>query len=118
MLGEAAAFADAVGAELERVVERHRIVVAAGAQAVMHLQPLEASGLWAPEQAEALKDEIQQEINEAARIAEQVPPPGLETIFSDVYEEVPEHLRKQGRATFELASRKGDAQAGDGAFPL
>ena len=45
-------------------------------------------------------------------------PPALETIFSDVYEELPAHIRKQGQEAFDLARRKGDAQAGDGAFPL
>ena len=58
------------------------------------------------------------EVAEAARTAEKVPPPGLETIFSDVYQDVPAHLRKQGQDAFDLASRKGDAMAGDGEFPL
>jgi hypothetical protein len=47
-----------------------------------------------------------------------VPRPGLETIFSDVYASLPGHLRAQGEAAFELAKRRGDPLAGDGAFPL
>ena len=46
------------------------------------------------------------------------PRPGIETIFSDVYEAVPRHIRRQGEFLFDLAKRRGDAAAGDGAFPL
>jgi TPP-dependent pyruvate/acetoin dehydrogenase alpha subunit len=59
-----------------------------------------------------------EEIGAAAREAEAMPPPALETIFSDVYADVPAHLRMQGQAAFDLATRKGDAAAGDGEFPL
>jgi len=79
---------------------------------------LEASGLWTPEKKAALQKEVDAEIAQAAREAEQTPRPGLETIFSDVYETVPAHLRRQGQEAFDLARRKGDAAAGDGEFPL
>jgi len=79
---------------------------------------LEAAGLWTPEKGKAIHDEVSEEIKDAARQAETVSPPALETIFSDVYEELPAHIRKQGQEAFDLARRKGDAQAGDGAFPL
>ena len=58
------------------------------------------------------------EINAATKIAEATPKPGLETIFSDVYAEVPQHLRKQGQAAFDLAARRGEAASGGGEFPL
>lgn len=58
------------------------------------------------------------QIDAAAKAAALVGPPALETIFSDVYAELPAHLRAQGAAAFELTSRLGDAAAGDGAFPL
>jgi len=79
---------------------------------------LEASGLWTRERADRLRAEITREITEASREAEQVPPPALETIFSDVYEQLPQHLRRQGAEAFDLARRKGDPMAGDGEFPL
>ncbi len=79
---------------------------------------LEAAGLWTAEKGKAIYEEASEEIKQAARDAEVVPAPALETIFSDVYLEIPDHIRKQGQAAFDLASRKGDAQAGDGAFPL
>ena len=79
---------------------------------------LEASGLWTPEKRDELQATLKEEISQAARDAEAVGQPPLETIFSDVYQELPAHLRTQGKASFELARRKGDAQSGDGEFPL
>jgi pyruvate dehydrogenase E1 component alpha subunit len=79
---------------------------------------LEASGLWTRAQGEALRKEVADEVAAAAHAAQEVGQPALETIFSDVYAELPEHLRKQGQAAFDLARRKGDAQSGDGEFPL
>jgi pyruvate dehydrogenase E1 component alpha subunit len=70
------------------------------------------------ETAELLYQEAVQSVTEAVRRAEAVPAPKLESIFSDVYAELPAHLRRQGRAAFELAARKGDASAGEGKFPL
>jgi pyruvate dehydrogenase E1 component alpha subunit len=75
-------------------------------------------GLWAPEDGKRLYEESVAEVSAAARESEAVGHPALETIFSDVYAELPAHLRVQGQAAFELARRKGDAAAGDGAFPL
>ncbi len=79
---------------------------------------LEASGLLDAAGAKTLRGEVAEEVNAAAREAEQVGPPGLETIFTDVYAELPDHLRRQGEALFDLGRRRGDAQAGDGEFPL
>jgi len=79
---------------------------------------LEAAGLWNAEKKEELWAEVSAEINAAAHEAERVGPPALETIFSDVYAEIPDHIRRQGEAAFDLARRRGDAQAGDGEFPL
>ena len=79
---------------------------------------LEAAGLWTSEQRAALEKELRAEISQAARDAQAVGPPPLETIFSDVYQEVPAHIRTQGQTYFDLAKRKGDAQSGDGVFPL
>jgi 2-oxoisovalerate dehydrogenase E1 component alpha subunit len=79
---------------------------------------LEGSGLLDAKRAEALRKEAADEVAAAAREAEQVGPPGLETIFSDVYAEIPTHVRKQGEELFDLGRRRGDAHAGDGKFPL
>jgi 2-oxoisovalerate dehydrogenase E1 component alpha subunit len=65
-----------------------------------------------------LEAECREEAMAAGREAEAVERPALETIFTDVYAELPKHLREQGQAAFELARRKGDASAGDGKFPL
>ena len=79
---------------------------------------LEHEGIWTPELEERLLQEAKDEVAEAAKIAEATPKPGLETVFSDVYAEMPDHLRAQGQSMFDLAARRGDAAAGDGAFPL
>jgi pyruvate dehydrogenase E1 component alpha subunit len=81
-------------------------------------QHLAALGLWSEERGKQIYAEAVAEVSAAAREAEEAPPPGLETIFSDVFEQLPAHLRRQGQTTFDLAARKGDAAAGDGAFPL
>src|SRR5262249_54993328 len=79
---------------------------------------LEAAGLLDAEKSAALRKEVEDEVAAAARAAEQVGAPGLETIFSDVYAEIPAHIRKQGEELFDLGRRRGDAHAGDGKFPL
>jgi len=79
---------------------------------------LEGVGLWSPEMGKALYDEVTEEIKEAARQAEKVSSPALDTIFSDVYAEIPPHIRAQGQAALDLARTRGDAEAGDGDFPL
>ena len=79
---------------------------------------LEAPGLGTPAKGEAMRKEVADEVAAAAHAAQEVGPPALETIFSDVYADVPEHIRKQGQAAFDLARRKGEAQSGDGEFPL
>lgn len=79
---------------------------------------LEASGLWKKGDRETLFNELLTEVSKAAGDAEAVGVPPLETIFSDVYAEIPPHLRRQGQELFELGQRRGDAAAGGGEFPL
>ncbi|MCP3920764.1 MAG: thiamine pyrophosphate-dependent dehydrogenase E1 component subunit alpha [bacterium] len=79
---------------------------------------LEKEGIWTAKLEEQLTAEVSAEINAAAKVAEGTGQPGLETIFSDVYADLPTHLRKQGEFLFDLTARRGDAAAGDGAFPL
>jgi 2-oxoisovalerate dehydrogenase E1 component alpha subunit len=79
---------------------------------------LARSGHWKQGDREKLYDECMEEVGGAAREAEGTARPALETVFTDVYAEMPAHLRRQGQAAFDLAARKGDASAGDGKFPL
>lgn len=79
---------------------------------------LEKQKLWTKEQGEALYAAAVEQVTAAVKEAEGTPPPKLESIFTDVFATVPQHLRRQGQAAFELAARKGDAGAGDGKFPL
>ncbi|MDP6762583.1 MAG: thiamine pyrophosphate-dependent enzyme [Planctomycetota bacterium] len=75
-------------------------------------------GLWSEGDCERVREEAFAEIDAASKEAGAEGAPGLETIFSDVYETLPDHLRVQGEATFDLARRKGEAAAGAGEFPL
>jgi len=79
---------------------------------------LKKKKLWTEETRAKIYDAAMDEVDKAAKVAEATPRPALETIFSDVYADVPAHIRKQGQASFDLARRKGDAAAGGGAFPL
>ncbi|MEZ6003590.1 MAG: thiamine pyrophosphate-dependent enzyme [Planctomycetota bacterium] len=49
---------------------------------------------------------------------EAAPPMALKTLVEDVYAEVPDHLKRQYNHFIQVAERHGDAQPGDGAFPL
>jgi 2-oxoisovalerate dehydrogenase E1 component alpha subunit len=75
-------------------------------------------GLW----TESTRDEVyaaaMKRVDEAAKAAQATAAPGLETMFSDVYEELPAHLRTQGEYIFDLAKRRGEAADGGGEFPL
>jgi TPP-dependent pyruvate/acetoin dehydrogenase alpha subunit len=75
-------------------------------------------GLWTEAKRDELAEAAREEVVEAVKEAEAVGKPGLETIFSDVYAELPASLRRQGELLFDLARRKGEASAGDGEFPL
>jgi TPP-dependent pyruvate/acetoin dehydrogenase alpha subunit len=74
--------------------------------------------LWDEGVRKRLEGEVLEEVDAAAKQAEKTPGPGLETVFSDVYQDLPAHLRRQGQESFDLAKRLGDPSAGDGAFPL
>ena len=66
----------------------------------------------------SIYEECVAEITAAVNEAEKTPAPSLESIFSDVYAQIPAHIRRQGQAAFDLAARVGDASAGGGKFPL
>lgn len=75
-------------------------------------------GLWRESMRDELYTAAMKKIDEAAKTAQATAAPGLETIFSDVFEAIPPHLRTQGEYLFDLAKRRGEAAAGDGEFPL
>lgn len=79
---------------------------------------LEKKGLWTQKLEDEMRAGTLAEIDAAAKTAEKTEAPGLETIFSDVYAEVPGHIRAQGEFLFDLSKRRGDAASGDGEFPL
>lgn len=58
--------------------------------------------------------EINDEISAAITAAEALPPPAIETIFTDVYAEMPAHLQEQ----MKYAQARGLGTSFDGAFPL
>jgi pyruvate dehydrogenase E1 component alpha subunit/2-oxoisovalerate dehydrogenase E1 component alpha subunit len=57
---------------------------------------------------------LNEEISRAVTEAEALPPPGIETLFDDVYAHLPPHLEEQRRH----AIARGLGTAFDGAFPL
>ena len=52
-------------------------------------------GYWSAGQDKKLEGELNEEIQTAVRAAEKLGPPGIETVFEDVFEEMPWHLREQ-----------------------
>lgn len=66
----------------------------------------------------AIAAECEARVEAAVKEAAETPMPGLETIFSDVYKDIPDHIRAQGEATFDLVARRGGAADGGGEFPL
>lgn len=67
---------------------------------------------------EAIVKEVALQITAAVKTASETAGPALEQIFTDVYQDLPVHLRRQGEMAFDLAQRKGSADAGGGSFPL
>ncbi len=74
--------------------------------------------LWTKASGEQIYAAAVEQVSAAVREAEATPHPKLETIFTDVYAELPAHLRRQGAQLFDLTARRGDASGGDGKFPL
>lgn len=56
---------------------------------------LEGRGLWDAEREKALEGEIQAEIGRAVAEVESAPPPSTDSLFEDVYAEIPAHLQEQ-----------------------
>ena len=56
---------------------------------------LSAQGHWNEDKDSRLEEEIKDEIQLALREAEKIGPPPIETMFGDVFDEIPWHLREQ-----------------------
>jgi 2-oxoisovalerate dehydrogenase E1 component alpha subunit len=78
---------------------------------------LELQDLWSEDQEQELVERLKAEINAAVTEAEKAPQPALETMFVDVYEKVPPHLREQYE---DLVQHEGTGHEPDpdAAFPL
>jgi pyruvate dehydrogenase E1 component alpha subunit/2-oxoisovalerate dehydrogenase E1 component alpha subunit len=75
---------------------------------------LRGKGLLTDARIEQWTREINDEISAAVAAAEALPPPGIETIFTDVYAEMPAHLVEQ----MKYAQALGLGTRFEGAFPL
>ena len=68
---------------------------------------LERKGMWSETDEKKTQDETNREIDEAVQHAEKLPKPALETLFTDVYAEMPWNLEEQLRQLRE-EKRQGD----------
>lgn len=65
---------------------------------------LTARGLWSDERDVAFVEQLTAEVQRAVEVAEQTPPPSVDSMFDDVYSTLPPHLREQ-RAELEAFMR-------------
>ena len=75
---------------------------------------LTGEGALAPGEEERWTQELNDEIGAAITAAESLPPPPIESMFADVYRDMPRHLSEQMR----YAVAMGEGQKFEGAFPL
>jgi len=68
---------------------------------------LENGKLWTEADEKKAQAETNKEIDEAIQHAEKLPKPALETLFSDVYAEMPWNLEEQLRELREEKERSG-----------
>jgi pyruvate dehydrogenase E1 component alpha subunit len=80
-------------------------------------QLVDRSALKKDERAK-IAQELYAEIDAEIARQENAPKMALKTLVEDVYADVPPHLRKQYNRFIAVAERLGEAQPGDGAFPL
>lgn len=67
---------------------------------------LEVKGLWTKEGDAALRTELDGLVTETIRRVEKAPPPPLESLFTDVYAEMPPHLKEQLEAFMASGERR------------
>ncbi len=77
---------------------------------------LEVRGIFDPEWDEAMRKELDESITAAVRQAEKAPAPSTESLFEDVYADMPWHLREQLEALLKSGERRRPEDMGE--FPL
>jgi len=75
---------------------------------------LTATGVLKPGDEEAWTKELNDEVGAAITAAEALPPPPIESMFTDVYKDMPRSLEEQMRYAIAV----GEGQSFEGAFPL
>jgi TPP-dependent pyruvate/acetoin dehydrogenase alpha subunit len=76
------------------------------------------NGVIAEGELKTIEAELLAELDRVIHEQEAAPPMPLKTLVEDVYAEVPRHLKQQYNDFVKVAKKHGDAQPGDGAFPL
>ena len=66
---------------------------------------LENKGLWDDKKEKSWKEKVTKELDDAVDKAEAAGPPDIETIFTDVYKEIPWHLKEQLEDLREIKRR-------------
>ncbi|MCH2112515.1 MAG: thiamine pyrophosphate-dependent dehydrogenase E1 component subunit alpha [Planctomycetes bacterium] len=79
---------------------------------------LESEGILKSGDAERIEEECASEMAAAAKAAEAKGRPALDTVFTDVYEDIPDHLRTQRDWCVGHYSSRGEAVNEEGEFPL
>ena len=79
---------------------------------------LVSRGVLADGEAERIEADVTAEVDAEIHTQEAADPMPLKSLVEDVYADVPVHLRRQYNDFIRVAERLGDAQPGDGAFPL
>ncbi|HEX9793176.1 MAG TPA: thiamine pyrophosphate-dependent enzyme [Planctomycetota bacterium] len=75
-------------------------------------------GVLDPAAVERIEAEADAEIGAAIKAAEAKPRPGLDTVFTDTYAELPAHLRRQRDWCIEHYRTRGEGVSEEGEFPL
>ncbi len=68
---------------------------------------LERRGLWNDKKQTELEEKVANELQECVKLAEKTPPPPLESMFEEVYAEMPWHLREQREQLLNGPRAKG-----------
>ena len=75
-------------------------------------------GVLGEGEREAIEAELMAEIDAVIHEQEAAEAMSLATLVEDVYEDVPRHLKEQYNAFIQVAKRHGEAERGEGEFPL
>ncbi len=79
---------------------------------------LRSEGILGEGEQTQIEEGLFAEIDAVIHEQEAAPAMALKTLVEDVYGEIPTHLKRQYNAFAAVAERLGQAQPGDGAFPL